>query len=270
MQQKEYKKTILGYIRIWLLSLSASIKRSNTYKGEIFVRIFRTFFILFTQILLLSLVFGDQEVFVGWTKNQAYLVMGIWNLLNYTGWALFGVNLSHLEEKVLNGDFDYVLLKPLSSAWFSSFSDFSLYNWISSVSGVLLIGYYFVVAWNTLTVERVVLGIAGILIGLVLWYAFYLLLASFSIANPRNGFLALAKEILGLTKYPINIFSNSIQFVFYTLVPIAFVSSVPANLFIGRGDIYLLIIGVVLSIAFLRFALWVWEQNVKKYTSAGG
>jgi ABC-2 type transport system permease protein len=246
------------------------LRESRAYKSEIIVRLVRTLFILFTQILLIALVYGNQKVYVGWTKDQSYLVIGIWNILNYTGWGLFGVNLEYLERKVLEGEFDYVLLKPLSSAWLASFCDFSLYNWLSSLSGVVLIGYFFAMNIHTLTVENVILGFVGILIGLIIWYSVYLLLSSFALINPRNGFLALAKETLALTRFPVDIYSNSIQFVFYTLVPIAFISTVPSNIFIGRGNYTFLLLGGVLSLLFLRFSFWVWNKNLKKYTSAGG
>lgn len=270
MQRRESKNTIKYYFDIWLFNLKASLKRSHTYRSEIVIRLVRTLFILGTQIILIALMYGDQKSYVGWTKDQAYLVMGIWNLLNYSGWALFGINLEQLERDVLDGNFDYALLKPLSSSWYASFHDFSVYNWISSLSGFVLIGYYLSKNWALLTLENVLTGVLGILVGFVIWYSMYLFLASFALVNPRNGFMALAKEILALTKYPIDIFSSSIQFIFYTLIPIAFVSTVPSNLFIGRAQYYLLIVGVVLSLAFLRFTLWMWKHNLKKYVSAGG
>jgi len=270
MQQKGYKTTIWRYAKIWFLNLRASFTRSNIYKGEIFIRFLRTLFILGTQILLLTLVFGNQQVYVGWTKAEAYLVLGIWNLLNYSGWAFFGINLSRLEQNILSGEFDFVLLKPLSSAWFASFYDFSVNNLISALAGFVLIGYYFFVERGILTWERILLGCAGIIVGLIFWYAFYLILASFGLANPRNGFLALAKEILGLTRYPVNVYGHTLQFVFYTLIPIAFVSTVPASLITGKiGGIYL-IVGAGLAILFVRLSYWVWNRNVKKYVSAGG
>jgi len=270
MQRKEYRTTIGRYVKIWFLNLRASMKKSNAYKGEIVVRLLRTAFLIGTQILLLTLVFGNQQMYVGWTKPEAYLVLGIWNLLNYSGWALFGINFTQLEQNVLSGEFDFTLLKPLSSAWFTSFRDFSLYNFISALAGLVLVGYYFVLEWGTFTWERILMGGGGIIVGLIFWYAFYLFLASFTLANPRNGFLSIAKEILGLTRYPVSIYSNSIQFVFYTLIPIAFVSTVPASLIIGRMGYAFLIIGAGLSILFVRLSYWVWKQNVKKYVSAGG
>lgn len=252
------------------MTLKASIKKDRAVRSEIFIRFARTLFLLGTQILLLSLIFGNQEVYVGWTKAQAYLVMGIWNLLNYTGWSLFGVNLEYLERKVLEGDFDYVLLKPLSSSWLASFCEFSLYNWISSLAGVSLIVYYFVIEKGMLTIPHIVLGSIGICIGLIFWYAFYLFFASFTLAYPRNGFLAVTKEILGLTKYPANVYGSTLQPFLYTILPIAFITTLPAELIIGRGSIYLLIAGLAVSLLFLSFSKWMWGINLRKYVSSGG
>lgn len=270
MHRKGFKNTIFYYLRVWITSFKSSIKKDRAYRSEIIVRFMRTLFLLGTQILLLTLVFGNQEIYAGWTKAQAYLVMGIWNVLNYTGWSLFGVNLEYLERKVLEGDFDYILLKPLSSSWFSSFCEFSLYNWISSLAGVSLIGYYILAEWGSITILNILLGLAGMIIGLLFWYAFYLFFASFTVAHPRNGFLAITKEILGLTRYPANIYGTSLQPFLYTVLPIAFITTLPANLIIGRGSIYLLIAGLVVAILLLKLSKWVWSVNVKKYVSSGG
>ena len=270
MQQRVSKRTILRYFRIWSLNLKASVKKSNAYKGEVVVRILRTLFILLTQLLMLSIVFGDKEAFVGWTKPEAYLVLGIWNLMNYTGYGFFGINLMKLEEKVVSGEFDFTLLKPVSSAWLSSFCDFSIYNWISSLSGLILIGYYFFVSWGNVQIINVMYGVVGLVIGFVIWYAIYLLLASFTLSDPRNGYLALAKEILGLTRYPVDIYSSSMQLVFYSVIPIAFISTVPAEMIVGTGSLSLILIGAGVGILFLRLSYWVWSRNVKKYVSAGG
>lgn len=270
MQQKEFKPTIKQYLVIWKQAFRMGTRKSGVYKSEMFIRIVRTIFLVVIQIILLSLVFGNQEVYVGWTKAQAYLVIGIWNLLNYSGWAFFGVNLEYLESKVLNGDFDHILLKPISPIWLASFGDFSIFNWISSLAGIVLIAYYFLVDYSTVTWQGIVMGLIGIILGFIFWYAVYLFFAGFALSNPRNGFMAVAKELLAVTKYPTDIFGSSLQIIFYTIIPIAFVSTVPANIIRGRESVYILVLGGVLCFLFLRLSIWNWYQNLKKYTSAGG
>ena len=270
MQQKVFKQNIFRYIKIWLLCLKASLKRGRVYKSEIVVRILRTLFILLTQLLMLSIVYGNQEYLAGWSRSEAYLVLGIWNVMNYMGWAFFGINLLALERRVLEGDFDFVLLKPISSAWLVSFGEFSSHSAISAFSGMVLIGYYFVTNWAIISWGNVAIGFVACLVGFMIWYAMYLLFASFTISVPRNGFLSIAKEILALTRYPTSIYTGVLQLVFYSVIPIAFVAVVPANFIIGREHIVLLFLGLCLAIAFLRLSLWMWKVNVRKYTSAGG
>ncbi len=117
---------------------------------------------------------------------------------------------------------------------------------------------------------NIALGILGIVIAMILWYGIYLLFASFTISHPKNGFLAVAKEVLGLTKYPIDIFGNTFQIIFYTLFPIAFLTTVPARLFMGQLGYIYIVVGFAISIAILFIAKILWRKNIKGYTSAGG
>ena len=217
MKPKESRRNIIYYFKVWRQVVRGGLKRSYLYKTDVLVRVLRTILVLGIQIFFLSILFGDKELYVGWSKSEAYLVVGIWNLLNYLGWSLFSTNLLYLESKVLDGKFDYILLKPLSSSWYASFSDFFINNFITALSGLTLIFYYVIV------------------ISLLIWYSIYLFFASFTISNPRNGVLSIAKELLGLTKYPIDVFGDNLKAIFYTVLPIAFLTTIPANII--RGEI---------------------------------
>lgn len=270
MKQKESKKTrgMVYYFRVWSRVVKGGMKRSYLYKTDIFIRILRTLLVVGIQILLLNVLFGRNELYVGWSKSEAYLVIGIWNLLNYLGWSIFSTNLLYLESKVIEGKFDYILLKPISSDWYASFSDFFITNFVTALSGLVLIIYYIIVEWGNISVVNVLVGIVGICVALLIWYAFYLFFASFTISNPRNGVLSIAKELLGLTKYPIDVFSQSIKIIFYTIIPIAFLTTLPANIIIGRESYGYILIGLGIGLILLVIAKWVWSLNVKKYSSA--
>ena len=274
MKQKESKNTkkktrgILYYLRVWSRVFKGGMKRSYLYKTDIFVRILRTMLVVGIQVLLLNILFGKNELYVGWSKSEAYLVIGIWNLLNYLGWSIFSTNLLYLESKVIEGKFDYILLKPISSDWYASFSDFFITNFVTAISGVILIFYYIIVEWGNISLVNVLVGLVAICIALLIWYSIYLFFAAFTISNPRNGVLSIAKELLGLTKYPIDVFGESIKVVFYTVIPIAFLTTLPANIIIGRGKYEFILIGLGIGLILLLIAKLVWKMNVKKYSSA--
>lgn len=268
MKQKESRRGLKFYFKVWKQVLKGGLKRSYLYKTDIIVRILRTIFVVGIQILFLNILFGENELYVGWSKSQAYLVIGIWNLLNYLGWSLFATNLLHLESKVLEGKFDYILLKPLSSSWYASFSDFFITNFVTALSGVILIAYYIVAEWWSISLINILVGFLTIGLALLIWYGIYLFFASFTISNPRNGVLSIAKELLGLTKYPIDVFGDSLRIVFYTVLPIGFLTTLPANIIIGRGNYSLLLGGLVVGVLLLLISEAVWKSNVRKYSSA--
>ena len=274
MKQKEFKKTkkktrgLSYYLKVWSRVFRSGMKRNYLYKIDIFVRILRTILVVGVQIFLLNVLFGKNELYVGWSKSEAYLVIGIWNLLNYLGWSIFSTNLLYLESKVIEGKFDYILLKPISSDWYASFSDFFITNFITAISGIILIVYYVIVEWGNISLVNVLVGLVAICIALLIWYSIYLFFAAFTISNPRNGVLSIAKELLGLTKYPIDVFGESIKVVFYTLIPIAFLTTLPANIIIGRGKYEFILIGLGIGLILLLIAKLVWKMNVKRYSSA--
>jgi len=274
MKQKGSKKTakkrrgIYYYFKVWSRIISGGVKRSYFYKTDIFVRAIRTILVIGIQILLLNVLFGKNELYVGWSKSEAYLVIGIWNLLNYLGWSFFSTNLLYLESKVIDGKFDYILLKPISSDWYASFSDFFITNFVTALSGLILIIYYVVVEWSNISLLNIFIGFIAICVALLIWYAIYLFFASFTISNPRNGILSIAKELLGLTKYPIDVFGESMKIVFYTVIPIAFLTTLPANIIIGKSSYRNVLIGFGIGLILLVISKLVWNMNVKKYSSA--
>lgn len=268
MRQRESKLSFKYYISVWRRIITAAEKRSKMYRADLLFRFLRAIFLLGVQILFLNAVFGSSDIYVGWSKSEAYLVMGMWNILNYLGWAFFGSNLLALESKIIEGRFDYTLLKPLSSAWFASFGDFFIHNFVTSLSGVILVLYYISLEWNTLILSNILLSLFALCIGLVIWYCIYLSLASFTISKPRNGLLSVAKELLGVTRYPIDIFGEQFKIIFYTVVPIAFLTTVPASIMIGRIT-WIYILGSILVAGVMLFlSLQLWKRNLKGYTSA--
>lgn len=268
MKQREYSRGIKYYWNVWKQVLRGGLKRSYLYKTDIFVRFLRTLLVVGMQIALLNVLFGGSDSYAGWSKADTYLIIGIWNVLNYVGWSVFSTNLLYLESKVIEGKFDYILLKPLSSSWYASFSDFFITNFITAISGFILILYYLIAKWGNIQFLDVLVGLIAIFIAFLIWYAIYLFFGSFTISKPRNGYLSIAKELLGLTKYPVDVFGSSLGVVFYTVVPIAFLTTVPANIIRGEISYTFVLVGLLLGILLLFISNMFWKWNVKRYSSA--
>ena len=270
MKQREYKRGIKYYWNVWRTIWKNSFKTQNTYKIEVAVRFIRALFIVVIQLIVYDVVFGDAEYFLGWSRSEAYLVSGMWSVLNYMSWAFFGANLLLVSEEVLSGRFDFIILKPISSAFLASFRAFHVENLVTSISGVFLMSYYFVANWGSIVWANVGIAFISLLFSMLIWFSFHLIANSFTLKAPRNAFWQIAKELLGITKFPIDIFGSSLQWIFYTFFPIAFITTVPANLLVGRISWMWLLGSMGVAVVLLFIAVRIWGWNLNRYSSSGG
>lgn len=269
MKQKGSRNTIEYYWKVWKRIVRGSLARGYIYKKELVISFARSVYIVLAQVILLNVIFLDTQMYVGWSKSEAYLVIGIWNILNYVGWAMFGINLIRLESSVIDGSFDYTLLKPVSSSWMASFGDFFIYNLSSVFSGLVLVLYYIADNLGNITLLDVCFGLLSMCVGFFIWYSIFLIFASFTISSPKNGLLAVAKELLGITKYPIDVFKDVGDILFCGIIPLAFLTTVPAKFFMGEAFFKNILYGFVIGIVLYLIGKYLWKFNVRKYSSTG-
>lgn len=268
MNQKGFSK-IRYYLRIWYVIFKQSLSKAGTYRVEVLARAIRGIFLVITQIIFINAVIGESDNFVGWSLDEMYLLAGIFNTINYLSWSVFSINLWRLEEKILKGEFDFILLKPISSIFGSSFTEFFVDDAMSAISGLILIGYYVVNNFAMLTVGSVLLFILSMVSAFIIWFSFELIFASFDFIRIKNGLREIKKQIVGVGKFPVDIWQGNMKYIFYTILPIAFVGSVPARVINGYFDWKYVVASLVISTLFLLLARGIWYRALKKYTSVG-
>jgi ABC-2 type transport system permease protein len=268
MKQKESSK-IRYYSRIWVTMLKHSLSKASTFRLEVVARALRGIFLVVVQVILINAIIGDSETFVGWTKHEMYLLAGVFNTINYVSWSLFSINLWRLEEKILKGEFDFILTKPYSSIFGASFTEFFVDDFVSAISGVMLIGYYVINHFSEITLLNSFLFLISSLSAFLIWFSFELLFASFDFIKIKNGLREVKKQLVGIGKFPIDIWNGNVKYIFYTFLPIAFVGSVPARVFQGYFDWKYVVFSVLISILFFLIARFVWYKALRRYSSVG-
>ncbi|MCK9368673.1 ABC-2 family transporter protein [Candidatus Dojkabacteria bacterium] len=226
--------------------------------------------LVFIQVVFIHAVVGTSDNFVGWSTNEMYLLLGVYNAVNYLSWSMFSINLWRLEEKILKGDFNSLLLRPASSLFSAAFSDFFIDDAISAVSGLILIAYYLVVEFKSLRIENILLGLVGVVCAFLIWFSLETLFASFDFLYIKNGMRQLKQSLTNVARFPTEIWDSNVRVIFYTLFPIAFVASVPAGLVTGIFNWQYAIYGLIISILMFFFSKAIWNICIKKYNSYGG
>jgi ABC-2 type transport system permease protein len=270
MKQKEYRRRgIIYYIKVWLKIFKLSFSKTHTYKTEVFANIIRIFVTVIPQVIATYSLYGGRSEYAGWKIEESFLILGIFNLVNYTGWSFFSINLGRLDEKIEKGEWDLLLLKPISSVFSAAFVDFFLYNLVLAFSGIIFVLFYLIKTSFVFSPEIFLKALIVLFSSMVVWFSLSLIAASFSFLKTHMGIIDITKQVMNISRFPINTWPNVVQILFYTVIPIAFISTVPAKVITGSMSWEAVGISIIVSVVFLWISKLIWENNVSKYSSTG-
>lgn len=258
------------YLKVWISIFRLSLSKATTYRFEVFTRFIRGVMLVLIQVVFIHAVVGTSNDFVGWSTDEMYLLLGVYNLINYVSWSIFSINLWRMEEKILKGDFDFLLMKPANSLFMAGFSEFFIDDAISGVSGLILVAVYLIGNYQILTLKGILFGLIAIFSAFLIWFSLETIFACFDFIKLKNGLRELKKALTNVARFPFEIWENNVRVLFFTIFPIAFVSAVPAGIIAGIFSWEFAIYSVLVSSTFFILARAFWNWSIKKYTSAGG
>jgi ABC-2 type transport system permease protein len=210
---------VLGYLRHNLMSAMA-------YRGAFFLQVFgmvlnNTMLLFFWWVL-----FEQLPSLQGWDLGQ---VMMLFAVLAF-GFGMANVvcgNAFVVARIIVRGDLDYYLALPADPLVHLLVSRMSISAWGDMAFGLVI---YLVAApdpWRSLPLFLLL----GVLAGLVM-VSFGVLVGSlaFWVGNADNLASQAVNALITFGLYPIEIFPGAVQWLLYTLIPAAFVGSMPAGL----------------------------------------
>lgn len=262
LMMKKYSKLILVVARQCLL-------RILEFRSEVISWSLVSIVWITMMLASIELIFGQIQTIAGWNKEEVLLVVTIQGLFVSCLWLFVFPSLLYFSHSIRHGELDYFLLKPAKPRIMLSFSRFEFDQYLRIIV-LLALAIRFVgqlhIAINLISLVG---GIILFLVGLVIFYNLFFMITVISFWSIKLFNLEeLFESILGIGKYPTDIFSKGVHFIFLYLVPIAFISTFPVQAILGKGSLQLIIIGLVLVIITFLLSQWFWVFALKRYQSA--
>lgn len=227
-----------------------------------------------TQLLGISflyLIFEQIPELDGWTLQQLIFIYGfaqiprsIDHLLTDNIWML-------AWQMVITGDFDRYLLRPMN-VFFQLISE----KLQPDAIGELLIGFILVgISFhdNILIIDgcHIVFFIISIVAGAFIYTSIKLFFASLAFWVKQSGpFLQIAYNTADFAKYPIEIYSRTVQFILSWIIPFAFVAYIPASYFLMKKSLISTVgVEVLIAIVFWTISYNFFMYGISKYESVG-
>ncbi|MBF2027823.1 MAG: ABC-2 family transporter protein [Oscillatoriales cyanobacterium C42_A2020_001] len=215
----------------------------------------------------LFLFYRTGYTFQNWNWEQALIVLGMFTLLQGFSATFLAPNLNRIVRHIQQGTLDFVLLKPINSQFWLSTHTVSPWGMPDLLFGAVMIVY----AGNRLGVEaqNYLLGLLPIGFGFVMLYSLWFMLGAMSIWFVKiYNVTEVLRGLLEAGRFPMVAYPMGYRIFFTFVVPVAFLTTIPAEVILGRGSVGWLAGAAVLA----GFLLWAssafWQFALRFYTSA--
>jgi ABC-2 type transport system permease protein len=241
------------------------------YRGDFIVSLITSFAATIFGLAFVIILFRKAPQLAGWTLPEEIFLYGF-SLIPYGVFNILAGNLYNFgNDYIIEGKFDRILLRPISSLFQILFETFR----IEAVQGIAT-GLFCMwwgarrlhVAW---TIEKLALLIFFGICASVIYLAIFLILTTASFwFEDRVGIHPPVWNVIAFGRYPLSIYSGAVQFVLCWIIPFGLASFYPSVRLLGRAVVpeYAPFVPVV-AIAFLALAISLWNFGTRHYSSTG-
>ena len=167
------------------------------------------------------------------------------------------------------GSLDFVLLKPIDSQFWLSLRTISPAGLPEIVLGLFLVIWGGNQAGASLTPRGLALVLVMLLAGGLILYSLWFLIAATSIWFVKTwNATEVLRAVLASGRYPVAAYPAPLRLLFTLVIPVAFLTTVPAEVVLGRASTPMLWLGSGLAVGFFVVARQFWLYALRHYTSA--
>lgn len=251
--------------RFWKSSLDAELE----YRSNFVFAALASLGNLGGSIFSLTLFYRGGGGFPGWTFEQGLVVLGLFTMFTGLVATILSPNLSRIVQHVEQGTLDFVLLKPLDAQLQVSVRVLSPWGLPDLLFGLALI------TWGSIQsgtrAADALLTLVPLVAGALLLYGLWFLVATTSIWFVKiYNATEVLRGLLDAGRFPLAAYPAAYRFVFTFVVPVAFLTTVPAEVLLGRARPAFFVGGVVTASVLLVAARAFWRYSLKSYTGASG
>lgn len=256
--------------------IKLSIKQSTTFRGTWFLGVIAQFLNYGATILSLYIVIVSLGWLGGWTAYEMLFIYALSLLAYAIAASIFYGPCMMIGTKILNGDLDQTLVKPMGVLTYEIVSNFNI-GYISHVLLGIVVIVFSIVKLDIEVNLLVFLSIVSIILCGSMIQAAMLILASlfcfFTInGNPLLTFILY--QARNFIQYPLNIYPMAIQLILTFILPYAFINFYPVVNLMGKENLAFggPILGWLtppVAILLFIFSIWAWNKSLKHYNSSG-
>lgn len=254
------------YLRLWLAYTKRSFATSfaSRFGAVVFTfgKLLRFLFFIALVLVLLS----QTKALAGYSRNEVLLFIVCFNLLDTLTQLLFR-EVYRFRPRVISGDFDLDLLKPMSPLFrcLAGGADGLDFLMLVPYTGLLL-WLLFALQWRG---ENLLLFIILMVNGLVIAMAMHIMVLAVGVVSTEvDNLIMMYRDLTTLVRFPVDIYPSAIRGFLTYIIPVAIMMSFPPQALLGLLAAHSVLLALAIAIFLLFVSVWLWQRALYFYSSA--
>ncbi len=259
-------RDIIWYLKVWKRLTMVSFKVAFMSRlGAVLFTLgkFLRFGFLFAFIVVLV---NNTKTLVGYSLNQVLIFYLVFNVLDSLTQLLFR-DVYRFRQKVLSGDFDLLLVKPMSPLFRVLFGGADPLDIITLIPycGFLI----FISIGEKVSIISVLLFLLLFLNGFLIATAFHIAILALGILTTEiDHALMIYRDISGMGRFPPGVYHEFIRLLITFVIPIGIMVSFPAQALVGLLAPQMVLVSLAVGFTFFFLSILLWRYALTQYTSA--
>lgn len=257
------------YLTLYAHLFRLSFIRRMEYRFDFFLNMLRSFGWLLIGMLGFSILFSQTSTIAGWNKHEAFLLYGLFVFINELWYALFFINITNIPRYVQYGQFDYLILLPVSLQFLVSLKEVLSFALPNAFFAIFIIVGQYVALGQSIGAGSLLVAVLLIINGLFILYSIMLLIATLSFWFVRlHAIWEVYQTITEGARYPVDLFKDPLHFIFVYVIPLAIIFTFPAQFLVKGLSWQLVVFSFMVGIGSFVVARKFFYYGIKHYDSA--
>ena len=259
------------YLRLLGVQLRLSLILALQYRADFLIEGVISLFFTMTALVPLFVVFGERPAIAGWSFGEALVVTGFFTLMGGIMEGAINPSLGIVVEHIRKGTLDLVLVKPADAQFLMSTQRFLPWRMVAVPASLVIFGFAFGELGRAPSLGEIGASLVLLAAGVLILYSLWILVISAAFYVVRvDNLTVLLSSIFDAARWPASVFRGVLAVVFTFVIPLALMTTYPAEALLGRLDGGRLVLALGGAVVFAFIARLVWLQALRRYTSAGG
>ncbi len=260
------KRTFQYYLRVWLRLTFSSCQVAFMTPLSAFLFILAKFIRFGFFLLLIFLVVTKTQTFVGYSFVQTMIFYIVFNIVDSLTQLLFR-DVYRFRQKIITGDFDLILSKPISPLFRVLFGGADPLDLITLLPySILLIYFLLQVQTSFIFILFFFLLIVN---ACIIAASFHIIVLALGVVTTEiDHAVMIYRDVTSMGRFSIDIYKHPIRNIITFIIPVGVMMTFPVKALFGLLSLQYLLISFGIGASFFILSIYFWRFALKKYSSA--